>query len=60
LLDEPVEAGKPWKRFLPLPRGIYYLVIDHSPSVGRTAPPAQAGDDRAAKIDYLVQLGERP
>ena len=34
LLDEPVVAGQPWKRFLPLPKGLYYLVIDHTPAVG--------------------------
>ena len=52
--------GPALHRYLALPKGLYYLVIDHSPDVGRTAPPVQQGDDRAAKIDYLVQLGERP
>ncbi|MBK7583517.1 MAG: hypothetical protein IPI67_25410 [Myxococcales bacterium] len=60
LLDEPLLAGQPWKRFVPSPKGVYYLVIDHSSQVGRTSPPAQAGDDRAAKIDYVVQSGDRP
>ncbi len=60
LLDEALVAGQAWKRFVPAAKGVYYLVIDHSKEVGRTAPPAQAGDDRAAKIDYVVQMGERP
>ena len=60
VLDEPIRSGSPWKRFLTLPKGLYYLVIDHSKEVGHVAPPAQAGDDRAAKLDYLVQLGEAP
>jgi hypothetical protein len=60
LLDEALPAGQLWQRYLALPKGLYYLVIDHSPDVGRTAPPAVQGDDRAAKIDYLVQLGDRP
>ncbi len=60
VLDEPIRSGAAWKRFLPLPQGLYYLVIDHSTQVGHVAPPAQAGDDRAAKLDYLVQLGDAP
>lgn len=60
LLDEPLVAGQLWKRFVPAHKGVYYLLIDHSAQVGRTAPPARAGDDRAAKVDYVVQVGERP
>jgi hypothetical protein len=60
LLDEPLAAGQLWQRFVPLPKGFFYLVIDHSREVGRTQPPQQQGDDRAAKVDYLVQLGDRP
>jgi hypothetical protein len=58
-LDEPLPGGALWKRFVPLTKGFYYVVIDHSAAVGRTSPPAGQGD-RAAKVDYLVQLGERP
>lgn len=60
LLDEALTQGQTWKRFLPLPKGIYYLVFDNAAGVGRTDPQAVAGDDQAAKIDYLVQLGEAP
>jgi len=60
ILDEPIAAGQLWKRYVPARKGIYYLVVDHSAQVGRTAPPAQVGDDRAAKVDYVVQLGDRP
>lgn len=60
LLDEALVAGQVWKRCVPARKGVYYLVIDHTAQVGRTAPPAQVGDDRAAKIDYVVQSGERP
>jgi hypothetical protein len=59
-MDEPLVAGQPFKRFVPLPKGLYYLVIDHSAAVGRTMPPQIAGDDRAAKVDYVVQLGDAP
>jgi hypothetical protein len=60
LLDEPIRSGAAWKRFLPVPLGLYYLIIDHSSQVGHVAPPGQSGDDRAAKLDYLVQLSEAP
>jgi hypothetical protein len=60
ILDEAIAAGQLWKRYVPARKGIYYLVVDHSAQVGRTAPPAQVGDDRAAKVDYVVQLGDRP
>ncbi|MBI3202526.1 MAG: hypothetical protein HYZ29_13375 [Myxococcales bacterium] len=60
LLDEALTQGQVWKRFVPAPKGVYYLVIDNSNQVGRTAPQAQAGDDRAAKVDYVVQSGDRP
>lgn len=60
LMDEAVTAGQRWQRTVRVPRGQYYLMVDHTPLLGRTAPPAVAGDDRAAKIDYLVQLGDAP
>jgi hypothetical protein len=60
VLAETVASGALWKRFMPLPKGLYYLVIDHSQTVGQTTPQSQPGDDRAAKLDYLVQLGEAP
>jgi hypothetical protein len=60
ILDEAIASGQLWKRYVPAQKGIYYLVVDHSAQVGRTAPPAQLGDDRAAKVDYVVQLGDRP
>ncbi|MGE3670175.1 MAG: hypothetical protein AB7K71_10965 [Polyangiaceae bacterium] len=59
LLDNVVSQGQPWKGYLPLPKGIYYLIVDNASGVGQTNPPQVAGDDRAAKLDYLVQLGDR-
>ncbi|HMJ12312.1 MAG TPA: hypothetical protein VK524_12900 [Polyangiaceae bacterium] len=59
-LDEALTAGQLWKRYARVPKGVYYLLIDHSDRVGRSAPSAPASDDRAAKVDYLVQLGAAP
>ena len=33
-----VVAGQVWKRFVALPKGAYYLVVDNSTAAGRTAP----------------------
>lgn len=60
LLDEVLPAGQLWKRYVRAPKGIYYVVIDNSSRVGRSAPPHAVGDDRAAKIDYFVQVGGAP
>jgi hypothetical protein len=60
LLDEAVPSGALWKRQVPVPKGTYYLLVDNSPALGRTAPPVAVGDDRAARVDYVVELGDRP
>ena len=59
-LDEPLASGELWKRYARVPKGVYYLLIDHSNRVGRTSPGTPTSDDRAAKVDYLVQLGPAP
>jgi hypothetical protein len=48
--------GAPQRFELKLPAGGYYLVFDHSNAVGRAAPPDPRFGDRAARVDYLVQL----
>jgi hypothetical protein len=59
LFDESLLAGQPFRRFVPVPAGRYYLVIDHSDRAGRgPAPDLRA--DRAAKIDYLLLVGDAP
>jgi hypothetical protein len=60
LLDETVVAGARWTKQLAVPKGTYYLLVDNSPALGRAAPPTIAGDDRAARVDYVVQVGDRP
>jgi hypothetical protein len=53
VLDEAAPAGQAYRRFVPLPAGRYYLVLDH----GRGAQP---GANRAAKVDYLLMAGDAP
>jgi hypothetical protein len=35
-------------------------LVDHTSAVGVANPPVTLMDDRAARIDYLVQVGDRP
>jgi hypothetical protein len=44
---------------VPLPAGQYYVVLDNSSVLGRSAPPAGAPADHAARVDYAVLLGPR-
>ncbi|HEX7669141.1 MAG TPA: hypothetical protein VF395_06150 [Polyangiaceae bacterium] len=60
LLEDTVAAGAPYKRTVPVPKGTYYLLVDNSAALGRSAPPAILGDDRAARVDYVVTVGDRP
>ena len=60
LLDEPLMPGMQYRRYVKVRKGAYYLILDHSAGIGRSAPPQTVGDDRAAKIDYAVQLGDEP
>jgi hypothetical protein len=60
LLDESALQNSVWKRFVNVPPGEYYLVLDNSDRAGRSAPASGRFDDRAAKVDYLVLRGEKP
>ncbi len=52
----PSAPPAPWRWQLPLPPGSYYLVLDNTATAGKTSPPADAMDDRAALVSYGVQL----
>ena len=56
LLEADLVAGQPRQLSVNVPAGNYFLIFDHSAGVGRTNP---LPGEQAAKIDYLVQVGER-
>jgi hypothetical protein len=58
--DDAVPGGMIWRRTLPLPRGLYYLVIDNTATAGRTQPAGQPHDDRAALVSVGIELGDAP
>ena len=61
LLDDTgTQAGGLWQRFVNVEPGRYYLIIDNRAKLGKSAPDTSARDDAAAKVDYLVLVGDRP
>lgn len=52
------QAG--FARRIPVPPGMYYVVLDNSSLAGTAAPPATLFDDRAALVDYAIQVGKNP
>jgi hypothetical protein len=60
LLDESVTAGMMWRRVIRLPKGSYFVVVDHSSTAGPSSPPKLALDDRAASIRLGVEVDAAP
>ncbi len=60
LLNEPVTRGALWKRYVSVPKGRYYLVLDNSAAAGAVTPPAGPADGRSARTDVLVLRGDQP
>jgi hypothetical protein len=58
IMGEVVQQGVEWKRAIPVPPGMYYVVFDNTPTAGQVSPPANALDDRAAVVNYLIQIGD--
>ncbi len=56
LLDDVVVAGTAYRRSLAVPAGSYYLVLDNTPTAGRTSPPPYPRNDRAAVVSYAVGI----
>ena len=58
MMSDVVQQGVEWKRAIPVPPGMYYVVFDNTPTAGTIAPPVSALDDRAAVVNYLIQIGD--
>ena len=59
LFEEPVPQGQVLRRFVPVAPGRYYLLLDHSDRQGH-GPAPDMTTDQAAKVDYLILLGDAP
>lgn len=53
-----LQSGREMNRGVSVPPGMYYVVFDNTPSAGQVAPPVNALDDRAAVVNYLIQVGD--
>lgn len=58
IVSDVVQQGREWKRTIPVPPGMYYVVFDNTPTAGTSNPPVNALDDRAAVVNYLIQIGD--
>jgi hypothetical protein len=62
LFGDVVQYGVAYQRAVPVPAGMYYVVIDNTGSAVRAAPsPMTAfGVDAAAVVNYAIQIGDAP
>jgi len=58
LAGEVLQQGTEMKRGFPVAPGMYYVVIDNTPTAGQVSPPANAFDNRSAVVNYLIQIGD--
>ncbi|HKQ70783.1 MAG TPA: hypothetical protein VJT73_15660 [Polyangiaceae bacterium] len=58
LMSDVAAAAAPYRKALQIAKGKYYLVVDNTATAGRVGPPGGAFDDRAALVNYAVQLGD--
>ncbi len=61
-----VVPGTPFSAWVPVQKGLYYIVVDNSASAGALRPfaklptPFDPAIGLSSQLDYLVQVGERP
>lgn len=60
LASDVLANGTPLKRAIVVPPGTYYVVFDNTASAGQVAPTNNPLDDRAAVVNYLIQIGDAP
>ncbi|HVH43314.1 MAG TPA: hypothetical protein VM925_13255 [Labilithrix sp.] len=56
--SEVLANGNPLKRAIVVPPGTYYVVFDNTPTAGQVSPTINPLDDRAAVVNYLIQIGD--
>ena len=57
LSSEVIQAGNPVKRAIVVAPGTYYVVFDNTPTAGQSTPVVNPLDDRAAVVNYVIQIG---
>lgn len=57
-VQDVLQQGTEMKRAVPVPPGMYYVIFDNTPFAGPVNPPGNSFDDRAAVINYIIQVGD--
>jgi hypothetical protein len=62
MTSDVIQSGTPYQRAVPVPAGMYYVVIDNTATAGQAAPPASGpfGATPAAVVSYAIQIGDAP
>jgi hypothetical protein len=62
MTSDVLQYGMQYQRAVPVPAGMYYVVIDNTGTAGQAAPPPSApfGAAPAAVINYAIQMGDAP
>jgi hypothetical protein len=61
LLTDAISAQtQNYQKVIPTPPGLYYVVFDNTALAGINNPTGGLNDDRAALLDYAVQIGDLP
>ncbi|HXX69405.1 MAG TPA: hypothetical protein VEK07_19625 [Polyangiaceae bacterium] len=62
--SDVIRYGQEYERAVPVPPGMYYVVIDNTPSAGQVAPPPaplmNVLGPPAAVVNYAIQIGDAP
>ena len=58
IASQVLSNGNPLKREIVVPPGTYYVIFDNTPSAGQVSPTINPLDDRAAVVNYLIQIGD--
>jgi hypothetical protein len=62
MTSDVLRSGTPYQRAVPVPAGMYYVVIDNTATAGQAAPPASSPlwAPSAAVVSYAIQIGDAP
>jgi hypothetical protein len=54
------QIGAQYAVTVPVSQGYWYVVIDNTSTAGVVNPPVTPFDDRAAVVNYVIQIGDAP
>jgi len=60
VFQDVIKNGAQYGKAIKVPKGVYYLVWDNTPTAGQVAPAVELLNDNAATLTYVVQIGDAP